>query len=105
MTAENVKTQLQGMLSEFQYMTSREDLDGAYKEVLEANAEALEETLDILQDYEKQARQASKDTKHFHTESRPIRENGAWLCPKCKRKVRCSHSYCYWCGKKLGWRR
>ena len=38
MKSENVKTQLEGMLLEFRYMTGREDLDGAYKEVLEANA-------------------------------------------------------------------
>lgn len=105
MKAENVKTQLEGMLSEFRHMAGREDLDGAYKEVLEANAAALEEALDILQDYEKQARQAKKDAKHFHTETKPRRENGEWLCPKCKRKVRHNHSYCYWCGKKLGWGR
>ena len=103
MKSETVKTQLEGMLLEIRYMTGREDLDGAYKEVLEANAEALEEALDILQDYEKQARQAKKDAKHFHTETKPRRENGGWLCPKCKRKVRHNHSYCYWCGKKLGW--
>ena len=105
MTTENVKTQLQGMLLEFQYMTNREDLDGAYKEVLEANAEALEEALDILQDYEKQARQASKDMKHFYTADKALKENGLRLCPKCKRQVRYNHTYCHWCGKKLGWGR
>ena len=105
MTAENVKTQLKRLLSEFRYMYGQEDLDGTYKEVLKADVEALEETLDILQDYEHQAKQARMDMKHFYTADKALKENGLRLCPKCKRQVRYNHTYCHWCGKKLGWGR
>lgn len=66
-------------------------------------SKALEETLDILHDYELLSAQAKKDADYFHKEDRPVKQNGIWLCPGCHKRVAMHHTHCHWCGKKMGW--
>ena len=99
MTAESVKVQLESLLSESRYMTSFKDSD----DVFQADAEALEEVLNILHDYELLSKRIGKDDEHFHIAAKPVLKDGIWLCPKCRKRVRMHHTYCHWCGKKMGW--
>ena len=73
---------------------------GVIKTSLQENAaEELEST---LQDYHDLAKQYSDLlTKHCY-EEKPVRQNGVWLCPACNHRIQYNHSYCHWCGKKLG---
>ncbi len=99
MELAEIRGQLESLLSESRYMASCGDPDGIFRE----GEKALEETLDMLHDYELQAGQIKKDAGHFHTDARPRFINGVWLCPACSRRVGRNNTYCHWCGKKLGW--
>ena len=75
---------------------------GVTKETLQENAaEELEST---LQDYHDLAKQYSDMLSRFGYEDKPVKKNGVWLCPGCHRRVAMHHTYCHWCGKKMGWR-
>ena len=72
------------------------------KDPLQDNAaEELEST---LQDYHDLAQQHSDLMMKVCYEAKPIKKNGIWVCPDCGRKTAYNHSYCHWCGKKLGWK-
>lgn len=92
MTLAEIRTELERLLLE-----SRSIMN------VNGNPKALEETLDILHDYELQSEQIRKDCEHFHTETKPDMRNGVWLCPSCGRRVQHNNTHCHWCGKKLGW--
>lgn len=101
MKTEEVRTRIEGLAARLRDKARQEGLDGASG----VDAEALEEVLDILQDYEGLARQSREVHEQFYAEGRPTRENGLWLCPGCGRKVQYRHAYCHWCGKRMGWAR
>lgn len=92
MTLEQIKNQMGNLLDNSRSIIN----EGREPEV-------LEETLDILHDYELLSAQTKKDANHFHKEDRPVWHNGAWICPGCRRRVAVHHTYCHWCGKKMGW--
>ena len=99
MKIAEIRAQLESLLSESRYMASQKDAD----EIFMKDQKAIEETLDILHDYELQSEQIKKDCEHFHTEANPRMRNGVWLCPKCGKRVQYNHTHCHWCGKKMGW--
>ena len=99
MKAKDVKAQLESLLSESRYMASHKDSDDVFK----SDAEAIEEALNILHDYELQAEQVKKDNEQFHVAAKPVRKNDIWLCPKCHKRVQIRYTHCHWCGKKMGW--
>ena len=74
---------------------------GVTKEPLQGNA--AEELENALQDYHGLARQYGQMLADFCHEDRPVRKDGIWLCPKCRRRIQHSHSHCHRCGKKIGW--
>ena len=76
---------------------------GVTKKPLQENAaEELEST---LQDYHDLAQQYSDMLTKFGYADKPIRKNGVWVCPDCKKRIQSNHSHCHWCGKKIGWDR
>lgn len=42
--------------------------------------------------------------RRFRVEERPYHRDGVWHCPACDHRVMPKHSFCHWCGKKLGGR-
>ncbi len=73
---------------------------GVIEKPLQSNAaEELEST---LQDYHNLQQYGDMLTKYCYGK-KPIMENGVWLCPDCGRCIQFKHSYCHWCGRKMGW--
>lgn len=58
----------------------------------------------VLQDYHDLAQEYSGLMTKYCCEAKPIKQNGVWVCPDCGRKTSYNHSYCHWCGKKIGWK-
>lgn len=59
--------------------------------------------LDIRYDYDALAKQYRGMIDKYETEAIPIREDGMFLCPACRRRVYETSSYCWHCGKRVGW--
>ena len=92
MDAEKYKEEIDKALLEF----------GVTKEPFQENA--AEELKTVLQDYHALAKQyKSMFKKHCH-EEKPVKKHDIWCCPACGRRTYYNHSYCHYCGKKLGWR-
>ena len=66
-------------------------------------AAALQEAMDIISDYEAAVKNEAMMSKHYETVAKPIQKSGVWVCPACGKKIPYNHSYCHWCGKKVGW--
>lgn len=65
---------------------------------------AVREAMDIISDYEKVAVDAARMSQHYETVAKPIMKSGVWVCPACGKKIPYHHSFCHWCGKKIGWK-
>lgn len=61
-----------------------------------------EEVKDLLHDYNAQARQYQEMHRKYETPVRAIHKDGVWHCPECYHRTTPKHSFCHWCGKKLG---
>jgi len=70
----------------------------------EEGARTVEDAIDILHDYQFQARQYATLQKKHLTVGKTFLKDGVWHCPDCNRRVAPNHSFCHRCGKKLGWR-
>lgn len=57
---------------------------------------------DLLHDYNAQAKQCRELHRKYETPTRATRQDGVWHCPECNHRVQPKHSFCHWCGKKLG---
>lgn len=64
---------------------------------------AIQEAMDIISDYEKAAVNEAMMSRHYEKADKPIYKCGVWVCPACVKKIPYHHSYCHWCGKKVGW--
>ena len=64
---------------------------------------ALQESMDIISDYEKVIENSNRMMQHYETKAKPVRRDGVWCCPECGKRTSYNHSHCHWCGKKLGW--
>ena len=73
------------------------------EEVWKQDVEALQEAMDIVSDYEKVTVNEARMSQHYETREKPIHKSGVWVCPACGKKIPYHHSYCHWCGKKVGW--
>lgn len=73
------------------------------EEIWKQDADALREAMDIIDDYEKVATNEARMSQHYESAEKPIRKSGVWVCPACGKKIPHHHSYCHWCGKKIGW--
>lgn len=74
---------------------------GVTKKPFQENA--AEELESSLQDYHDLAQQYSDMVTHYSYPAKPIRKSGVWVCPDCGRRVQYNHSYCHYCGKRVGW--
>ena len=61
-----------------------------------------QEVHDIFYDYHTQAKQVREMHRKYETITRPFMKDDVWHCPECNHRVHPRHSYCHWCGKKLG---
>lgn len=57
---------------------------------------------DLIYDYDALAKQNREMHRRYETATRVIWRDGVWHCPRCNHRVAPRHSYCHWCGKKLG---
>lgn len=72
--------------------------------ISEEGAKTAEDALDILHDYQLQAKQYKALHSKHEVAGKPFLKDGVWHCPSCNRRTTPNHSYCHCCGKKLGWR-
>lgn len=86
-------------LKDYCYEMSKEQPHGAWKN----DIESLQEAMDIVSDYEKVTVNEARMSRHYETREKPIHKSGVWVCPACGKKIPYHHSYCHWCGKKVGW--
>lgn len=70
----------------------------------EEGAKTSAEALDIIHDYQLQAKQNARVHRKHLVAGKPFHKDGVWHCPDCTRRVTPNHSYCHICGKKLNWR-
>ena len=63
---------------------------------------SAEEIKDILHDYRKQAEELKALRQKYESAARPVYTDGVWHCPDCNHRIAPRHSYCHWCGKKIG---
>ncbi len=70
----------------------------------EEGARTAEEALDILHDYQLQAKQDAALRRKHTVAGKPRLKDGVWHCPDCNGRCRPNHSFCHRCGKKLGWK-
>lgn len=63
------------------------------------DAEALK---DLIFDYNLAAKQNKENHRKFEVPAKAIRKDDVWHCPECNHRVAPKHSFCHWCGKKLG---
>lgn len=57
---------------------------------------------DLIYDYNKLADQYKALHARFEVASNPLRRDGVWHCPACNHRIAPRHSFCHWCGKKIG---
>lgn len=69
----------------------------------ESGAKTSEDALDILYDYQLQAKQYAALHRKHEVAGKPFLKNGVWHCPACNGRCRPNNSFCHRCGKKLGW--
>lgn len=74
-------------------------------EVIKENfqEDAAKQLNSVLHDYFTVARHYGALVKKHCYEAKPIHKSGVWVCPACGKKIPYHHSYCHWCGKKVGW--
>lgn len=72
-------------------------------EIWQQDVQALQEAMDIISDYEKAVADSSRMTQHYEMMVKPARRSGVWCCPNCGKRVTYKHSFCHWCGKRVGW--
>lgn len=70
----------------------------------EEGAKTPAEALDIIHDYQLQAKQIARVNRKHLVAGKPFHKDGVWHCPDCNRRVAPNHSFCHCCGKKLSWR-
>lgn len=69
----------------------------------EGGVETVEAAKDLVYDYNGLAKQYQAMHQRFGTAGRAVHKDGLWHCPSCNRRVNPGHSFCRWCGKKMGW--
>jgi len=72
--------------------------------ISEEGARTTEDALDIIHDYQLQARQDAALRRKHIIAGKPLLKDGVWHCPDCNGRCHPNHSFCHRCGKKLGWR-
>ena len=75
-----------------------------FKVIKEEFQEDAAKQLDsVLHDYFSVTQHYGELVKKHCYESKPIYKSGVWVCPDCGKKIPYNHSFCHWCGKKIGW--
>ena len=41
--------------------------------------------------------------QHYETMAKPVHRSGVWCCPSCGKRIQYNHSFCHYCGKRIGW--
>lgn len=62
----------------------------------------VEDLKDLIFDYRLAVKQNRENHRKFETVAKAVARDGIWHCPECNHRVAPRHSFCHWCGKKLG---
>lgn len=57
---------------------------------------------DLIHDYKGLAKQYRTIHAKFEVAGKPYLKDSVWHCPECNHRTTPRHSFCHWCGKKLG---
>lgn len=69
-----------------------------------ADIAALDEAMDIINDYGQVTAQAARLEAKYETAKEVIRRGmGMYQCPDCMKLVNFGNEHCHWCGRRLGW--
>ncbi len=70
--------------------------------IWQKDVDAIDEVLDILEDYDKQAEQIRMLTKRHATPIHALKKgDGVYVCPACNHYVTLRSNYCQRCGQML----
>jgi hypothetical protein len=93
-----------------EYTKIIERLQGAKQRMAERGlmetqtADAFDEAMDIIYDYERAALQTAELLNKYETVKDAIdRGMGVNQCPDCMKMISYGNEHCHWCGRKLGW--
>lgn len=117
MNTERILEQLSSLKDNSASFASAKDADPIWREdiaALEAaiaiigtlqdecvtDAQALK---DLIFDYNLAVKQNNENHRKFEIAAKPVKRDNVWHCPECNHRVAPRHSFCHWCGKKLGW--
>ncbi|WP_297311602.1 hypothetical protein [uncultured Oscillibacter sp.] len=75
---------------------------GILSALLDGGCKTVEDTKDLVHDYNALAKQYQAMYKRHGTAGHAVHKDGVWHCPDCNRRVHPHHAFCHSCGKKLG---
>lgn len=116
MSMDDILSQLSSLKDNSADMASAPDADSIWSSDVDALEAAIgilsalqdegitdtEAVKDLLHDYNAQAKQCREMHRKYETPTRAVRRDGVWHCPECNHRVQPKHTFCHWCGKKLG---
>lgn len=117
MRIDEVLSQLSSLKDNSADMARREDADKIWQNDVYALEAAIaiisalqdegisdaEGVKDLIFDYTLAAKQNKELHRKFEVPSKALKKDGVFHCPECNHRVSPYHSFCHWCGKKLGW--
>lgn len=102
MTYKEIMNQIESIRDHCKDMARGKDAD----EIWQRDADALDEAMDIIADYEKATAQNTEMIQRYEMpEMATKRAAGLYTCPLCGKRTQIGHTHCHWCGKKLSWDR
>lgn len=116
MTADRILEQLSSLKDNSESFAKAEDADPIWQEDIVALEAAISiistlqdegisdaETLkDLVFDYNLATKQNKELHRKFEVNATVLSRDGVFYCPECNHRVAPRHSFCHWCGKKLG---
>lgn len=98
MKRKELKDQLRSIKHEAIINAQQENADTIWQK----DVDAIDEVLDILEDYDKQAEQIRMLTKRHATPIHALKKgDGVYVCPVCNHYVTLRSNYCQRCGQML----
>ena len=86
------------------FITGRSEDNGS-EEIWKADIAALDEAMDIINDYVLMAEQYRGMAEKYETPKEAIAKDlGLYQCPECGKFVNFRNEHCRWCGKRIGWK-
>jgi len=97
---KEIISQLQDLKANSESFPGQDEPDSVWH----GNIKALDEAMDIINDYSTMAKQYRASVTKYETAKDVIRCGmGAYQCPDCRNRVFFGNGHCRSCGRKLGW--